>query len=81
MSPNYTLRHNTKGKTTMKTYIYKTLKDFAMDYAKRYNSRPTNWQCFCYMTGYNPYETLKNVFDVIKVLIDEDLVDCSKSIY
>lgn len=63
----------------MKAYIYKVLKEFAIDYKNEYNVRPGKWECVCYMSGYNPDETIGNIYKVLEVLIDEGVITYSIS--
>ena len=61
----------------MKNYIYTVLKDFARKYTEKHGARPSKWDCVCYMNGYNPDETLANIFKVLNVLDDEGVITYS----
>ena len=61
----------------MKNYIYTVLKDFARNYTEKCGVRPSKWDCICYMKGYNPDETLANVFEVLDVLDNEGVITYS----
>ena len=61
----------------MKNYIYMVLKDFARNYTEKHGARPSKWDCMCYMNGYNPDETLANIFNVLDVLDDEGVITYS----
>ena len=61
----------------MKNYIYTVLKDFARNYTEKHGVRPSKWDCMCYMNGYNPDETLANIFKVLDVLDNEGVITYS----
>lgn len=61
----------------MKNYIYTVLKDFAHNYMEKHGVRPSKWDCMCYMNGYNPDETLANIFKVLDVLDNEGVITYS----
>lgn len=61
----------------MKNYIYTVLKDFARNYTEKHGVRPSKWDCMCYMNGYNPDETLSNIFKVLDVLDNEGAITYS----
>ena len=61
----------------MKNYIYMVLKDFARNYTEKQGVRPSKWDCMCYMNGYNPDETLANIFKVLDVLDNEGVITYS----
>lgn len=55
----------------MKNYIYTVLKKFAREFKEARGVRPSKWDCMCYMNGYNPDETVRNIFTVLDVLYEE----------
>ena len=61
----------------MKNYIYTVLEDFARNYTEKHGVRPSKWDCMCYMNGYNPDETLYNIFKVLDVLDNEGVITYS----
>lgn len=63
----------------MEQYIYSVLKEFAINFKDEFGVRPGQWDCICYMAGYNPNEILRNIYDVIHILYDEELITYSVS--
>ena len=61
----------------MKNYIYMVLKKFAYEYKEAHGVRPSKWDCMCYMNGYNPDESVRNIFEVLNALEDEHVITYS----
>lgn len=61
----------------MKNYIYTVLKDFARDFTEAHGVRPSKWDCVCYMNGYNPDESIHNIYVVLDVLYNENVITYS----